>query len=248
MILLGKRNLRPRNEDRRETNIRQNDGAQVSLRYLSPDGKRQDTASRYLHPTLQTCPDLHVVVESRVMRILFDDRRASGVVFESNQSSEHGGTPNIRTVRARKMVVLSCGTFGTPLILERSGIGHPEVLTQAGIQPIVAEIPGVGDGYQDQHEVAYAYKSSLTPGETLDGLANGNFNLEELISRNDEMLGWNCMGVTCKLRPNDAAEIAALGPEFQTTWDKEFADQPNKPLAIITQVNACVAYPLPRTN
>lgn len=184
-----------------------------------------------------------MVVESRAKQVLFDDGRASSVVFESNQTSEHSNSTrhgNIWTVKAKKMVILCCGAFGTPPILERSGIGNPEVLKRAGVKSVVSETPGVGDGYQDHHEISYAYKSSLTPRETLDGLANGNYDVEELISNNDAILGWNCMGVTCKLRPNDTAEIAALGPEFQAEWDKEFADNPNKPLAIITQVNASV--------
>lgn len=176
-------------------------------------------------------------------RVIVDGTHASGVVIESSQSPEFGSRldnspTTTRAVKAKKMVVVSCGAFGTPLILQRSGIGDAQVLRRAGIEPINADLPGVGDGYQDHHEVSYAYKSSLTPTETLDGLANGTFNVEEMIANNDLMLGWNCMGVTCKVRPNDAVDISALGSKFQEAWEKEFASNPNKPLAIITQVNA----------
>lgn len=37
--------------------------------------------------------------------------------------------------------------MGSPLILERSGIGRKDVLDKAGI-PVISELPGVGENYQ----------------------------------------------------------------------------------------------------
>ncbi|KAH9896164.1 alcohol oxidase-like protein [Xylariomycetidae sp. FL2044] len=218
------------------SNLETNNGAQPTQRYISPDGKRQDTASRYLHPRLQDGkhPNLHVVVESRVKNVLLDGMRATGVVYETGQKSE---TKSARRVIANKMVVLCCGTIGSPAILERSGIGDPDVLANAGIKNPLVNLQGVGAGYEDHHEVSYAYYSSLTPRETLDGLANGTYNIEEMVGHNDPFLGWNCTGVTCKLRPSDS-DVSALGPDFESMWKKEFEDNPDKPLSIITQVLA----------
>lgn len=56
------------------------------MRYVSPDVERQDVASRYLHPRLQDGdhPNLHVLLETKVMRVLFDDdERAIGVAYKS---------------------------------------------------------------------------------------------------------------------------------------------------------------------
>lgn len=52
------------------------DGAQRVVRFISPDGKRQDTASRYLNPLLHdgAHPNLHVLVESQVVRVLFQGK------------------------------------------------------------------------------------------------------------------------------------------------------------------------------
>jgi alcohol oxidase len=49
---------------------------------------------------------------------------------------------------ARKLVVVSAGALGTPQILERSGVGHPVILNKLGI-PVVSDLPGVGENYQD---------------------------------------------------------------------------------------------------
>jgi alcohol oxidase len=48
------------------------------------DGKRQDAASTYVHPLLNDGkhPGLHVLCESKVNKVLFDDeKRAVGVEY-----------------------------------------------------------------------------------------------------------------------------------------------------------------------
>ena len=47
---------------------------------------------------------------------------------------------------ARRLVVLSAGTIGSPAILERSGIGSKEVLEKAGVKHMV-DLPGVGENH-----------------------------------------------------------------------------------------------------
>ena len=50
-------------------------------------------------------------------------------------------------MKASKLVVVSAGAFGSPSILERSGIGAPSVLEQHSI-PVLVDLPGVGENYQ----------------------------------------------------------------------------------------------------
>ncbi|TQS32985.1 hypothetical protein Golomagni_06685, partial [Golovinomyces magnicellulatus] len=99
------------------------------LRYASPDGKRQDTAHRYLHPLLQdgNHPNLHVLTETKVDRVIFDGTTASGVVVVPNQAHkpQTGLTRPVEAIiKARKLVIVSAGALGTPQILERSGVGQ----------------------------------------------------------------------------------------------------------------------------
>jgi alcohol oxidase len=213
-----------------------NNGVQRALRYIAADGKRQDTASKYLHPRLQSgkYPNLHVVVDSQVKRVLFEDKHASGVEYRPNPKVQPDGA--FRTVRARKMVILSCGALGTPSVLERSGVGNPEILKKAGLE-VVADIPGVGDNYQDHHLLVYPYLSSLNENETIDALVAGRVDPVELIKQNASILGWNAMDITCKLRPTDS-EVASLGPKFQEAWDEEYKNDLNKPLALGSLINA----------
>ena len=52
--------------------------------------------------------------------------------------------------RASRLVVLSAGAFGSPSILERSGIGSKDVLTRNNVQQVV-DLPGVGEHYMGSY-------------------------------------------------------------------------------------------------
>lgn len=218
-------------------NLESNNAVCRNLKYTSPDGRRQDSAHQYLHPRLADGrhPNLHVLLEHQVTRILFEGKRTVGVEFKSNPTHREGCNRGIQVIRAKKMVVVSAGTLGTPQILERSGVGDPGVLARAGVSP-VAGVPGVGCNYQDHHLVVYPYKSSLEPGETLDALYGGRLDIPKLLETNDKILGWTACDVTSKLRPSES-DVAALGPAFQAAWDKDFKNKPNRPVAILTPVN-----------
>jgi choline dehydrogenase-like flavoprotein len=106
------------------------------MRFISPDAKRQDAASAYLHPKLQSGkhPNLHVLVSSQVARVSFENKRAVGVELKLNLDW-HAGTESqqiVGSVKARELVIVSCGAFGTPPLLERSGVGDSEILQRAG--------------------------------------------------------------------------------------------------------------------
>ncbi|KAK7409602.1 hypothetical protein QQX98_008197 [Neonectria punicea] len=224
--------------------LHSNNGSGPWYRYVSPlDGRRQDVGHRYLHPLLQSNKrsGLHVLVENEVLRILFEgeEKRATGVEYRPKGGYEN----NTRTVTAKRLVVASAGSFGTPLLLERSGIGSPEILEKAGV-PVVESLPGVGNNFQDHHFVGYVYRTSLTPNETINGIARNDRgrDVEAMIKRDDKQLGWNGHDASSKLRPSPA-DIAGLGPEFQAAWEKDFKNTPNRPLMIMGLFNAYFGDP-----
>ncbi|KAK8054226.1 hypothetical protein PG996_013527 [Apiospora saccharicola] len=153
------------------------------------------------------------------------NERAVGVEFRPNPMFQAAGDSNkagpLRSVKARKLVVASSGAINTPSLLERSGVGEPKVLERAGV-PLVADLPGVGSGYEDHQLLGYPYLNNLSITDTLDGLVFGLMDQnEDLKKKKLEMLGWNGKEMQCKIRPTDA-EVAALGPVFQTAWDREY--------------------------
>jgi choline dehydrogenase len=89
---------------------------------------------------------LTVATRTRVGLLLFDGRRVIGVRVRDKSN-------NLRDIKARKEVIVCAGTVETPLLLERSGIGRPEVLRAAGIEPRI-ESPNVGERVIEQRGIA----------------------------------------------------------------------------------------------
>lgn len=211
-------------------------GISRAYRYVSPEsGVRQDTATTYLHPRLQdgNHPNLHVLVESQVSRILLNEnKKATGVEYRSNPKLE--GQENedaTHTVKSRKLVIISAGNIATPSILERSGIGSPDVLQKAGV-PILYNLPGVGNGLQDHQMMIYSYKSGLEPGDTFDCFLDGTRDVAQALASHDKMLSWNGLDASAKIRPTQS-EVDSMGPQFRKAWDRDFEDSPNRPLALL---------------
>jgi choline dehydrogenase len=107
-------------------------------------GARFSAADGYLRP-IRRRPGLTVRTGVQARRVLFDGRRAVAV-----ECSLPDG--RLRTVSARREIVLSAGAVNTPQLLLLSGIGDPDQLAAHGI-PLVAASPQVGRNLQD-HLVA----------------------------------------------------------------------------------------------
>jgi choline dehydrogenase-like flavoprotein len=132
---------------------------------------------------------------------------------------------------ARELVVLSAGPLGTPQVLERSGVGNPNILKTAGV-PIIVDLPGVGHDYQDHQMLVVVYNSSLAIEQSVDSIVNGNLNTTQLIESNSGILSWNGIETFAKLRPSEA-EIEGFAPGLRKMWDRDYAQNPNKPLGIV---------------
>jgi choline dehydrogenase len=114
-------------------------------------GRRLSAARAYLHPVMGR-PNLKVVTRAMASRVVFTGQRASGVEFSLNGT----GT---RIARAGEVIVCS-GAFGSPQLLQLSGVGNPEELARLGID-VVMGLPGVGENLQDHLEVYVQYGSRL---------------------------------------------------------------------------------------
>ena len=105
-------------------------------------GRRNSTAQAFLKPA-RGRPNLKVETGAVASHIVFDGRRAVGMAYIV------GG--ELRQASATREVILSCGAYGSPHVLELSGVGAPERLKAAGID-VVHALPGVGEGMQD-HQI-----------------------------------------------------------------------------------------------
>jgi choline dehydrogenase len=110
------------------------------------DGVRQNNAIVYLTEEVRSRPNLTISGDVLVDRVLFDQRRAVGVA-----------TADGAEISASE-VILSAGSYASPAILLRSGVGPAADLAALGID-VVADLP-VGRHLQDQpfYYNAYALK------------------------------------------------------------------------------------------
>ncbi|KIM21071.1 GMC oxidoreductase [Serendipita vermifera MAFF 305830] len=87
-------------------------------------------------------PNLHLLTGHSVTKVLFHGVTATGVEF-----TPFGGSRRM-TVDAKSEVILAAGAPHTPQILQLSGVGPENLLNKLHI-PIVANLPGVGQNFQD---------------------------------------------------------------------------------------------------
>jgi choline dehydrogenase len=111
------------------------------------DGVRQNTGLVYLTEGVRHRPNLKISGDVLVDRVLLHQRRAIGVITASGAEIPAGE------------VIVACGSYGSPAILLRSGVGPAADLAQLGID-LVADLP-VGQRLQDQpfYYNAYALKT-----------------------------------------------------------------------------------------
>ncbi|MEC7762037.1 MAG: GMC family oxidoreductase N-terminal domain-containing protein [Pseudomonadota bacterium] len=104
------------------------------------DGRRWSAAMAFLRDA-EKRPNLRIMTQTRVARVLFEGNRAVGVELEDG-----------RKMGAAGEVILCAGAIETPRLLQLSGVGNATELKGHGID-VVADVPGVGENYHDHLEV-----------------------------------------------------------------------------------------------
>ncbi|BBI61443.1 hypothetical protein HSBAA_27490 [Vreelandella sulfidaeris] len=132
----------------KDVNGYQQEGFGPMDRFVTPKGRRSSTARGYLdiakkrhNLTIET----HAVTDI----IEFEGKRAVGVRYEQKGEKQQA--------YARREVLLCGGAIASPQILQRSGIGNPELLKELDIEMVHA-LPGVGENLQDHLEMYIQYE------------------------------------------------------------------------------------------
>lgn len=111
-------------------------------------GRRQSAAHTFLAPARKRS-NVKVVTGALAERILFDGKRAIGV-----EATVKGA---LRRFDCRGEVIVSGGAMESPLLLQRSGIGHGERLAAAGVDS-VAHSPDVGERMIEHLSLSMPYR------------------------------------------------------------------------------------------
>ena len=106
---------------------------------LIRNGRRRSVFRAYTFPYMDR-PNLSVLTQTQVVKVMFEGRRATGVELVRERK--------LCRIAAGREIVLSLGAINTPKVLMHSGIGDQSALRSFGI-PVVQHLPGVGQNFQD---------------------------------------------------------------------------------------------------
>ena len=140
-------------------------GAYQVTQFHEPEknGERCSAAAAYLFPVMSRS-NLTVLTKVHAARILFDGKRATGVAYREGKAE--------KAVTARREVLLCGGAFGSPQLLQLSGVGRADDIRRHGID-MVHELPGVGQNLQDHLDLVLLHTCSaevLRAGEAVEAL------------------------------------------------------------------------------
>jgi len=128
-------------------------------------GRRWSAARGFLKPVLHR-KNLKLEINVMAERVLFEGKRATGVVYRQNGAE--------KTAKVRGEVILAAGSLGSPQLLMLSGVGPAAHLKEHGI-PVVLDKPGLGGNLQDHLQLRLIYK--------VHGISTLNEQYHSLIGR-----------------------------------------------------------------
>jgi choline dehydrogenase len=133
-------------------------GGYTNLININPASNSRSYAATAYYVPAKERPNLHVITNAVVSQILFGETdwhhkepRATGVSYSINGTNY--------SVNVKKEVILSAGTFGSPQILELSGIGSKKELEKLGVKMVI-DNANVGENLQDHIYVPIGYEAT----------------------------------------------------------------------------------------
>lgn len=155
-------------------------------------GRRVSGVTAFLDPVRQR-RNLTILTNCLVHSITIDNGRASAVKVERN-----GG---IETIGASREILLSAGAYGSPALLQHSGIGDAQLLQELGIA-VKQHLPAVGSNLHDHPSAVVQMDTRNTDSYGLSWPAlprNAWSVLQYLVARKGQIAG-NLFEVTGFLR------------------------------------------------
>jgi len=137
----------PRVDDINEVNTRGPGGLGYQTQNIW-HGQRYSAAKAFLDPA-RNRPNLHILTLTDVLRINFQDKRASSLTVRDSSGE--------RTICASKEIIVCAGAIQSPKLLQLSGVGPAALLKPYGIA-VVRDAPQVGRNLREHLFLAMQYR------------------------------------------------------------------------------------------
>jgi choline dehydrogenase len=126
-------------------------------------GRRWSMADAFLHPVARR-PNLTVYTRTQAVKILMDDDVRAAQRDGAWTTAQHRVT-GLRLLKdgraldvgARREVILSAGSIGSPHLMQVSGLGPAALLSEHQV-PVAVDLPGVGENLQDHLQLRTLFR------------------------------------------------------------------------------------------
>jgi choline dehydrogenase len=118
------------------------------LQMTTRNGRRSSSAIGLLNPARRRA-NLNIMTRVLARRVRIESGKATGVELR------RGGEDHF--IGARREILLCCGAFNSPQLLQLSGVGPAALLRSHGI-PVLADRSGVGENLQDHFTATLSYR------------------------------------------------------------------------------------------
>jgi choline dehydrogenase len=220
----------------RETGYRELDfnGAEqegvMRAQTTTKNGERQSSNTAFLKPIRRVRPNLRIVTNAIVTKILIDGKkRATGVQYALEEDRK-----TTLTVMASKEVIISAGAINSPHLLSLSGVGPKEFLEPLGI-PVIQDL-SVGYNLQDHVSSGGVYYTLTDTAQ----VPNLNDRIDHLLQYIHEGTG--------PLSATGVLQVTAFG---RSQYAKAMGDYPDLQFAFDSEVvirNLTTGLTSPLTN
>ena len=135
------------------------DGMWVNAMPIDDGGRRQDACTAYIMPLMRAggacANNLRLIQSATASKVVIEGGRAVRVQYIKTDAPE--GQQG-REIAAVKEVISSAGPYGSPRLLQLSGIGPASVLSGLGVDVILDLPVGEGSLVRPTHSAACAQK------------------------------------------------------------------------------------------
>jgi choline dehydrogenase len=135
----------------------------VGYSQMTRKGRFRGSTARTFLAEARRRENLRIETEATATRLLFSDRRCTGVAFHQRAMD--------REARAAREVILCGGAINSPHLLQISGIGPAEHLQSIGVQ-VVHDLPGVGANLQDHYvaRISHRVRNAISINQLAQGV------------------------------------------------------------------------------
>ncbi len=186
-------------------------------------GQRQSTYEAFVRP-VRGRSNLTMLTQCAVKRVVIDQGRASGVVCEREGREE--------THTAREVIV-SAGVYGSPQLLQLSGIGPGAALKALGID-VLRDLPAVGQNFADHQKIGVSFDLHNHPGTNREFVGWRLYRnaLRYFLTRSGPLarVGMPLTGLISSESRPDWPDFQVAAAPFAMRTINEMAERPGSPL------------------